>query len=124
MKCLIITNNPQVPEQFPPIELLWVEGSVLDLYSRVRDYIHKGHRLLTHPLCGSMKPGEIPYKSVVLSGERQNPDLLSLQLIENSIENYHKTFRGSLSGLAKDLLNDYAAVDLSHLEAALEGFGS
>ena len=71
MSCLIITNNPQVPERLPHLEVLSVEGSVLDLYTRVRDFIHKGHALITHPLSGSLKPGKIPYKSIILAGERQ-----------------------------------------------------
>jgi len=120
MSCLIITNNPQVPERLPHLEVLSVEGSVLDLYTRVRDFIHKGHALITHPLSGSLKPGKIPYKSVVLAGERQDLDLISLQLIESSIETYHNTFSRSAQNIKNGMLKDYATIDLSHLEAALE----
>lgn len=124
MSCLIITNNPQVPEKLSHLEVLSVEGSVLDLYIRVRDHIHKGHSLITHPLSGSLKPGKIPYKSVILSGERQDLDLISLQLIESSIETYHNTLSRAALRLKTEMLEDYATIDLSHLEAALEGFDS
>ncbi len=124
MSCLIITNNPLVSERLPDLKVLRVEGSVLDLYTRVRDFIHKGHMLITHPLSGSLKPGKIPYKSVVLTGESQSLDLQSMQLIESSMEAYHKTFRDIHLDLAEEMLDDYAAVDLSHLEAALDGLNN
>jgi len=120
MSCLIITNNPEVSERLPHLEVLSVEGSVLDLYTRVRDFIHKGHALITHPLSGSLKPGKIPYKSVILAGERQDLDPISLQLIESSIETYHNTCSRAAQNLKTGLLKDYATIDLSHLEAALE----
>jgi len=120
MSCLIITNNPEVSERLPHLEVLSVEGSVLDLYTRVRDFIHKGHALITHPLSGSLKPGKIPYKSVILAGERQDLDPISLQLIESSIETYHNTFSRSAQNIKNGMLKDYATIDLSHLEAALE----
>lgn len=124
MNCLVITNNPQVPELLSYSEVLHVEGSVLDIYIAARDYIHKGHTLVTHPLSGSLKPGKIPYKSVVLSGERQNLDLQSLHLIESSIETYHNTSSRAVQKLKADMLKDYAIIDLSHLEAALESLNS
>ncbi len=124
MSCLIITNNPQVPERLPHLEVLSVEGSVLDLYTRVRDFIHKGHALITHPLSGSLKPGKIPYKSIILAGERQDLDLISLQLIESSIETYRITFSRAAQNIKNGMLKDYAIIDLSHLEAALESLKS
>lgn len=33
---------------------------------KVRDRIHEGHLLLSHPLSGSVKPNETPYKSVMI----------------------------------------------------------
>jgi hypothetical protein len=32
----------------------------------VRDHIHSGARLLTHPQAGSVKPYETPYRSVLV----------------------------------------------------------
>jgi len=124
MNCLVITNNPQAPELLSHLEVLRVEGSVLDIYILARDYIHKGHFLITHPLSGSLKPGKTPYKSVVLSGERKNLDLQSLHLIESSIETYHNTFSRAAQKLKTGMLKDYATIDLSHLEAALESLNS
>lgn len=93
---------------------------MLDLFLRVRDYVHLGHRLLTHPLSGSLKPGRIPYKTVILTGVREALDLDSLRYIENSVEAYYKTAPQSAVVWPGRLLDDYAAIDLSHVEAALE----
>ena len=51
----------------------------------VRDYIHKGHVLLTHPLSGSVKPNETPFKSVVISAHAHTLDFQSLTIIDESI---------------------------------------
>lgn len=56
----------------------------------VRDYIHKGHRLLTHPLSGSVKPKETPYKSIIISQSATALDIKSLSIIEESIACYHR----------------------------------
>ena len=56
----------------------------------VRDYIHKGHMLLTHPLSGSVKPNETPFKSIVVSENANKLDFKSLSIIEDSIACYEK----------------------------------
>jgi len=64
--------------------------SYLEVLILVRDYIHKGHSLLTHPLSGSIKPKETPYKSIVISREAAALDAKSLSIIEESIACYHR----------------------------------
>ena len=120
MYFLLFTNNPRVIEKYNYLQMVRLEGSVLELFILARDYIHRGHRLLTHPLSGSMKPGRIPYKSILLTAVREQLDLDSLSLIENSIETYHKFFNERFLDFPAAVLDDYSAVDLSHLEAALE----
>jgi hypothetical protein len=120
MGFFMITNNPQVPGKYPGLSIKTVEGSVLSLFTGVRDYIHRGHRLLTHPLSGSLKPGRIPYKTVFLTEERAELDPHSLNYIEASIEAYHKTLPETPVSWKADHLVDYAAVDLAQVEAALE----
>ncbi len=120
MEFFMVTNNPQVVKMYPNLDAYSMEGSVLSLFLQVRDLIHVGHRLLTHPLSGSLKPGRIPYKTVFLAAARTELDLDSLRYIENSIETYHKTAPESPVSWNEQLLADYAAIDLSHVEAALE----
>ena len=52
----------------------------------VRDLCHCGHRLLSHPLSGSVKPNETPYKSILVSETASATDVESVQLIEKAIE--------------------------------------
>lgn len=116
----LVSNNPLVAEIYPDLDLCLIEGSVLDTFLRTRDYIHCGHRLLTHPLSGSLKPGRIPYKTVFLTSEKPGLDLDSLRYIESSIDIYHKTAPRLPVSRPERLSADYAAVDLSHVRAALE----
>lgn len=123
MKFIMVTNNPRAAEMHPGLGLRTIEGSVLSVFIQVRDLVHSGHRLLTHPLSGSLKPGRIPYKTVLLTADRAELDLDSLRYIENSIETYHKTIPDSPLNWENQLLADYAAIDLSHVAAALESIG-
>ena len=65
---LIITNNPLVVECIPDDFAVEYHGiSYREILVKVRDMVYAGHRLYTHPLAGSVKPNETPYKSVVVS---------------------------------------------------------
>lgn len=67
----VITNNPLVKEKFAQTcSLRYEELPTLELFQLVRDLIQKGHKLLTHPLAGSVKPNETPYRSIMISKER------------------------------------------------------
>ncbi|HAZ36265.1 MAG TPA: GrdX protein, partial [Clostridiaceae bacterium] len=61
-KLIIITNNPLSKEFFnDKYEVQFINGSLMDVLIKVRDLIHKGYVLLTHPLMGSVKPNQTPY---------------------------------------------------------------
>ena len=64
---LIVTNNPLVKEKIgKSYNIDFVDGGNLNVMEKLRDMIHKGSKLLTHPLSGSVKPGQTPYKSVMI----------------------------------------------------------
>ena len=86
MKRLIITNNPIVCNRVSSDFLVFEETSYLGILKLVRDRIHLGYKLLTHPLVGSVKPGETPYRTVVLNDKEGELDHESLLLIESAIE--------------------------------------
>ena len=88
---IIISNNPKVKEFFKNerAEVIYVEGSYEDVLYAVRDRVQLSYHLLTHPLSGSIKPNETPYKSIAIKKEKEL-DLLSLELISNAIEVYKK----------------------------------
>jgi len=81
----VITNNPLVNNKVEDAAY-YSDASLGDILIRVRDKVHLGHRLLTHPLSGSVKPGQTPYKSVVISAlQGEGTDYMSLTLIEDAL---------------------------------------
>jgi hypothetical protein len=121
MDYIIVTNNPLVSEKYRHCRVERLEGSVLNLLLKVRDYIHQGHQLLTHPLSGSLKPGRIPFKTVIIALNRDGLDHASLHYIEAGLETYRKTVPIKPASWDEAILQEFALVDLSHLEAALTG---
>ena len=72
---MVITNNPLVRSRLDDThEVIYLELSYEELLKVVRDRIYEGHRLLTHPLSGSVKPKETPYKSVLISERKEKVD--------------------------------------------------
>ena len=63
----IVTNNPLVAERLSPKwEVDYRKVGYTELLEWVRDFIQEGAVLLSHPLAGSVKPGETPYRSVLV----------------------------------------------------------
>ena len=89
---IIVTNNPMSKKQFESnYEVVFFEGTMMDILKKVRDNIHEGHKLLTHPLMSSIKPNETPYRTICISKEKlSNVDLQSLSIIEESIMSTEK----------------------------------
>lgn len=124
MNFLLITNNPLVEKKYGVITKK-VNGGLIEVLIKARDYIHKGHSLLMHPLSGSIKPNETPYRSLVIT---KNPligetDFKSLELIENSIAAYKK-FVHHGGQYAEEILKDYQVIDLELVKSAVESLRS
>ncbi|NLL18113.1 MAG: GrdX protein [Clostridia bacterium] len=117
MKPILITNNPLVWQTYP--ESIQIKGSFREVLLRARDGIHRGQRLITHPLTGSLKPNQTPYKSIILDEEPGNQaiDLVSLQMIEKSLATVDKLGPIKVQLTAK-MLEDYQVIDLSFIESA------
>ncbi|AMP21421.1 hypothetical protein AZF37_06585 [endosymbiont 'TC1' of Trimyema compressum] len=81
-KVFIVTNNKLVKEAYPAY---FVEGDFDSVLNRVRDFVHEGHALISHPLTGSVKPHETEYKSIILDISTGPVNFNSLKLIENAI---------------------------------------
>ena len=73
MANIIITNNKYVHDKFKDkIEIIFKEDATyLEILEFVRDKVHEGHKLMTHPLSGSIKPNETPYKTIMISKEKE-----------------------------------------------------
>ncbi|MCL1992716.1 MAG: GrdX family protein [Spirochaetes bacterium] len=116
---IVITNNPMVRDKANmPAGLYKIEffdTDYLGVLKTARDKVHLGHALLTHPLSGSVKPGETPYKTVIVSGDTGQLDEKALSIIEESIQTCLKLATGGGAGKAvrEDLLADFQLVDYS-----------
>ncbi|ERI89910.1 GrdX family protein [Clostridiales bacterium oral taxon 876 str. F0540] len=111
---IIITNNPMCKEKYTgKYELIYVEGTVAVVYKKVRDYIHSNHRLLTHPLISSIKPNEIPFRTVIISKKRDNTiDIESINMIENSISTTEKFLKDfGIPNWSEKILEDFQLID-------------
>jgi len=83
---LLLTNNPLVKERMgEDYAVCLVEGGYREVLIRVRDMIYLGHRLHTHPLMGSIKPNQTPYRTVALSAKAYELSMEDTQIISNSI---------------------------------------
>ena len=119
MNTRIITNNKMVSDKFKDeytVELY--EISYRDILIKVRDYIHEGYKLLSHPLSGSVKPNETPFKSILVSKEKGSLDFESLRIIEKSIEACDK-FGPNRFHLTESIIEDFMIIDLSLISGAL-----
>lgn len=120
MKKLIVTNNPMVRERYSQqYDLKYEETSFVEVLKQVRDLVHRGYRLLTHPLSGSIKPNETPYKSVLLEESTGKIDEFSVRVIEEAVLTCDK-FSQKKYPYKKDVTRDFQFVDLTLFESGLE----
>ncbi|HZK26350.1 MAG TPA: GrdX family protein [Thermoclostridium sp.] len=122
MKAVVITNNLKVKQKYDKeYNVEFVDGSLLDVLIMVRDRIHEGHKLLTHPLAGSIKPNETPYKSVLISCNKGDLDLDSLLMISSNIETVQKfiNIKKPIEWKEK-ILEDFMVIDLDLISSGIE----
>ena len=121
LQYLVITNNPLVSRCLPEAYSvqLWEQLNYEQILVKVRDLVYAGHSLYTHPLAGSIKPNETPYRSVVISRTSGELDCEAATLIASALETFQK-FEARDRELAEEVLQDFQLVDYSLLCAALE----
>jgi len=114
---ILITNNPLVKAQLEDsISVEYIETDLIGVLTHVRNLVHKGHRLLTHPLSGSIKPNETIYKSVIITGSPNDLDVQSVNIIGESILTAQKFPKRQFTD---EYLSDMQTVDLSLIKSAL-----
>ncbi len=117
---MIITNNELVYDKYKnTYDILFLDGSFRDVLVKTRDKIHEGYELLTHPLSGSIKPNETPYKSVIISDNKGDLNLDSVYIIENSIMSFDKFNLNKIKNISDKMKGDFKLIDLTVLESAL-----
>lgn len=121
---LILTNNPLVQQKLSMQQQHAVQFCPVKyqaLLVLVRDQVHQGHRLLTHPLSGSVKPNETPYKSVAISNNSQSAYCVnSLMMIEDALLACDR-FAPRDMAITPQMDADFQLVDWTLLASALEG---
>ena len=113
-----MTNNPAVASAYPQFAKFH-EAGVLEIFTIVRDMVHRGVRVLSHPLSSSIKPWETPYKSIVVSSSQGNLDFESLKYIENAIS-MMKNRSLSNNKYSAEVLDDFSAIDLDIINSAIK----
>jgi hypothetical protein len=121
-KFMIITNNQLVLDHYKNKSVTFLEEDLLELMKFVRNKIHLGHHLLSHPLAGSIKPNETPYKSILISQEKEKSlDYKSLKIIEDSIQMTESLIRNKKMRKWPDrILEDFSLIDYDLITSAIE----
>ncbi len=117
----ILTNNPLVAEAFSETFLIELLPSYSDreILMLARDRVHLGHKILTAPLSGSVKPWETPYRSVLMTTEpADGVDHFSLRNMESALAAIQHV-KASPKAVDSAVDRDFQIVDLSLIESAL-----
>ena len=119
---LILTNNPLVPACMEGRGLYTVrfqpERSVREILVEARDLVYAGHVLYTHPLAGSVKPNETPYKSLIVSREAHGFDAQHGEMIASAIAVFDK-FKPLGRTFPPSVLEDFQLIDYTLLAGAI-----
>lgn len=119
---MIITNNEKVVKNYSgKFYVEFIEGDVLEVYNKARDYVHKNHRLLTHPLMSSVKPNETPVRTVVMTySSCKNLDIDSLNIIEYSIGTLKKFLKDfNVPNWNENVIEDFKVIDMDLISHGL-----
>ena len=120
MKFIIITNNPLVHLKYKDLYLIdyHEDATFLETMEFTRSKVHSGHEILTHPLTGSIKPGETPFKSIIISEKSTKLNFDSLTLIENAILTTKK-FLAKRKWTDK-IISDFKLIDYDIITSGIE----
>ncbi|MGF1702015.1 GrdX family protein [Photobacterium makurazakiensis] len=132
-KLEIISNNLSLANLSTHIKITH-RDHIDDVLNFTRDKVHLGAKLVSHPLAGSVKPHETPYRSIVIFNQQQGLDLESLNTIEQAIERYqilcapnpeHLTLTASkIHRQFPDKQNsDFQFIDLQLIKSSLSALG-
>ena len=117
----LITNNAELSEAVKASEL--IKGSSLDVLIHVRSLVHFGSKILTHPLCGNLRPNRQPFRSLIIDEINGLADLESLSLIEESVRVYQSCKLINPSELNEFERKDYAYIDFELMRESLGQYG-
>ncbi|GAA0099888.1 GrdX family protein [Paraclostridium bifermentans] len=117
---LIITNNPMIQENVTDKEVIMLDTDYIGTLKECRDLVHKGYELLSHPLYGSVKPNETPYRTVIIK-KGKSLDTNSLNLIEEAIETAEKFKNNKLTPMwTEKVLDDFRVIDFDIMRNTIQ----
>ncbi|HPF20675.1 MAG TPA: GrdX family protein [Syntrophomonas sp.] len=116
---LIITNNPIV-KNIPNAEIQFVIGNQRQVFYAALNKAAGGHRLLSHPLAGSIKPADNPYRSMVLTALATEVDYAALNMLTYGLERMEAENTNRRDNLIIPQLDeDFQMIDKALLDQAL-----
>jgi len=114
---ILVTNNPLAQAQFQSEHrVIFLDTDLPGVLTHVRDLVHKGYKLLSHPLSGSVKPNDTPYKSVLISDNSGVTDTQSVSIIEECIQTVQKF---PVKNIPEEYIHDLQTIDLTLIQSAL-----
>lgn len=117
---LVISNNTLV-NNLGGVEVAFLSGNAQQVISRAFSMAAEGHRLLSHPLTGSVKPNQNPYKSILMSKKRLPVDHDSLAVLNTCLGKTEAMLEDRpLLPLKDEALNDYQMLDFDLLQTGIE----
>ena len=117
----LITNNAGLHDSAESSE--YIDGSSLDVLIHVRGLVHSGSIILTHPLCGNLRPNHQPYRSVIVDVKPGYVDLDSLSAIESALNVYQSAKLIFPEDLDDKTRTDYAYIDAELMRESLGRYG-
>jgi len=120
---VVITNNDVVYKNYSEkMDIHYLgEASLLETLEATRDKIHQGHKLLTHPLSGSVKPNDTPFKTIIVSKKKGPLDYSALNVIEESIASTQKFINGRKTPLWTEKVKaDFKLIDYTIISTAIQ----
>ena len=119
MKFVIVTNNPKVRDELgQEFDVDYADITYREILCKVREKIYEGHKLLTHPLSGSVKPNETPYKSILVAKKTGKMDVQDASIIENSIITADK-FSVKFPEMPQSVREEFQLIDSTLIRSAL-----
>lgn len=127
MKFTLITNNIDLYNKMKTKERLniifdekYTYGDILEI---TKKKLQEGFALATHPLCGSIKPNETPYRSILIN-ETKEIDMNGIIILDEAIETYKKFQNNLKTPLWIDrVLVDFRTIDCNIMTQTIEKIG-
>ena len=118
-KWFIVTNNPKFIK-YNNFRVEYKLENYIEVLYRVRDYVHKNNKIITHPLYGNITPTTTLYRSVVLE-EANYLDLESVYLIEDSIQKVERIIKlEKIRNFSESIKKDLEFIDYTLIKETLD----